>query len=125
MGQLTVNPSGGELTPELAAKLRQVETEFERLEKSAKLRSKWFWLGLIPRVAQAACVVALLWHPIAAFLWITVRVNSTIAPTTPLWVDAVGFGLRVTGTLVSLLIATWAYRYTVARGEGLPGPSGR
>jgi hypothetical protein len=118
MGQLSANPGGGELTPELAEKLRTVEKKFERIQKSAGERSKWFWLGAIPRLMQVVCVLSIAWTVIVGGLEIVRRMNVTLTHETPGWIVGMQLVFNLVGAGVLLLVATWAHRYCEARSEG-------
>jgi hypothetical protein len=119
MGQLSANPGDEGLTPEPAGKLRRVEREFERIEKSAGERAKWLWLGLVPRLIQIGCILS------ACFVMLSIVVEasqrtpwSVVKPTTDGWMVAVRCTGRLISSLTLLLVATWASRYCKARSEG-------
>ena len=119
MSRATVQPDPSGLTPELAAKIRNVELEFARIQQAATLRYRWFLLGLIPRLMQGMSILGLCWTFVAAAIYIYGRSISNGHTNLPEPSEyTIQFFLTVLGSLISLVVATWAMRYCQARADG-------
>jgi hypothetical protein len=119
MSSAATHPEPPNLTPELAAKLLDVEHELARLQQTATQSHRWFLLGFIPRLMQFLSILGLCWTFVAAALYLygqSISIGPTNLPGP--WEYAIQLFLTVLGSLFSLVIATWAMRYCQARADG-------
>ena len=119
MSPAFAHPVPSDLTPQLAAKLRDVEHEFARLQQTAAQRYRWFLLGFIPRLMQFMSILALCWTFVSAVLYIYARsISNGVSNVPDPWMSSAQFIGSILGSLFSLVVATWAMRYCQARADG-------
>ncbi len=119
MSTAATHPQPSDLTPELAARLQEVEQELVRIQRSSATSQRWFLLGLIPRPVQVFSWVGLALQVVRVVL-LPFQPLATVADANASggWIIVMSFAGNIAGLLVTLLIATWALRYCQARSDG-------
>ena len=107
------------LSPELAEKLQQVQRESERLHSNVRTSQRWFLLGLLPRMAQVASLLALFFPFVGIALYFYASsITKNPAHTTPLSEAILRFFGSIVGAALSLLVGVWGLRFCQARADG-------
>lgn len=117
MGQAVTNPVVTDLTPELEAKLWKIEREVAEIQGAAHRKRRWYWFGLLPRLVQVLAVLSIFGYLVGAVLQ-SYAFAHDLKGRADIWLIVFRFVGGVAGSLLTLLLATWANRYCEARGDG-------